>query len=241
MAEAPPSLRLLHEDHDLVAVAKPPGVPVIAARGEPPEACLQRLLERQLGRRLWVVHRVDRDVSGLVLFARNPEAHRELSLAFEHRRVEKTYVALAAGAIEPARGRLSAPLHEARKGKARPARPGETGARDAVTDYVVRERWRREGAVVSLLEVHPLTGRHHQIRVHLRSAAAPLLFDPLYGRGLMPPALAGAPCQRLALHARRIEVPAGGGRLVLEAPLAPDLEALVAWLDAGWDAEPVSG
>jgi 23S rRNA-/tRNA-specific pseudouridylate synthase len=69
--------------------------------------------------------------------------------------------------------------------------------------------------------------------VHLRSAGAPILFDPLYGRGLMPEALAGAPCARLALHARRIDVPAprGGGRLVVEAPLAADLVALREWLD----------
>jgi 23S rRNA-/tRNA-specific pseudouridylate synthase len=82
--------------------------------------------------------------------------------------------------------------------------------------------------------VHPLTGRHHQIRVHLRSAGAPILFDPLYGRGLMPEALAGAPCARLALHARRIDVPAprGAGRVVVEAPFPADLAALVEWLDA---------
>jgi hypothetical protein len=82
---------------------------------------------------------------------------------------------------------------------------------------------------VCLLEARPLTGRHHQIRVHLRSAGTPILFDPLYGKGRMPEALAGAPCARLALHARRIDVPAphGGGRVVVEAPLPPDLAALV--------------
>jgi 23S rRNA-/tRNA-specific pseudouridylate synthase len=87
---------------------------------------------------------------------------------------------------------------------------------------------------VCLVEAQPVTGRHHQIRVHLRSAGAPILFDPLYGRGLMPDWLAGAPCERLALHARRIEIPAprGGGRLVVEAPLAADLLALSGWLDA---------
>jgi 23S rRNA-/tRNA-specific pseudouridylate synthase len=87
---------------------------------------------------------------------------------------------------------------------------------------------------VSLLEVHPLTGRHHQIRVHLRSAGTPILFDPLYGRGLTPEGLAGAPCTRLALHARKIDVPAprGGRRVVVEAPFPADLAALVEWLDA---------
>jgi RluA family pseudouridine synthase len=225
---------LLREDHDLVAVAKPPGEPVIAARGEPRSLCLQKRLERELGRRLWVVHRIDRDASGVVLFARNADAHRALSLAFEHRQVVKTYTAFVVGSIEPPHGRIDAPLHPARKGKARPARPDEEGAQPSVTEYATRKRWSLGGATVSLLEAHPLTGRHHQIRVHLRSRGTPILFDPLYGRAPVPEALAGAPCARLALHARRIDVPAprGGGRVVVEAPLAPDLAALAEWLDA---------
>jgi len=224
-----PPLALLHEDDDFVAVAKPAGEPVIAARGQPRSHCLQKRLERQLRRRLWVVHRIDRDASGVVLFALNADAHRELSLAFEHRKVVKAYAAFVAGLLEPPRGRIEVPLHAARKGKARPAAAGEPGALPSLTEYVTRKTW----TVASLLEIHPLTGRHHQIRVHLRSLGTPILFDPLYGRGLVPEALAGAPCSRLALHARRIDVPAprGGGRLVVEAPLADDLAALEEWLD----------
>jgi 23S rRNA-/tRNA-specific pseudouridylate synthase len=267
-------LALLHEDHDLVAVAKPAGEPVIAARGEPRSLCLQKRLESRLRRRLWVVHRIDRDASGVVLFALNADAHRALSLAFEHRQVAKSYAAFVVGSLEPPRGRIEVPLHGARKGKARPARPGEPGALPSTTEYATRKRWSidsasssrgapsgsatrdpqtgsrpqgdggsfgtgptgvpRDNDVVSLLEVHPLTGRHHQIRVHLRSAGTPILFDPLYGRGLVPEAVAGAPCTRLALHARKIDVPdpRGGGRVVVEAPFPSDLAALVEWLDA---------
>jgi RluA family pseudouridine synthase len=232
-----PPLALLYEDHDLVAVDKPAGEPVIAARGRPRSACLQKRLESHLHRRLWAVHRIDRDASGVVVFALNADAHRALSLAFEHRQVVKTYAAFVAGALEPPRGRLEVPLHPARKGKTRPALPGEADAQPATTEYVTRKRWVRDAATVSLLEVHPLTGRHHQIRVHLRSAGTPILFDPLYGRGLAPEALAGAPCARLALHSRRIDVPAprGEGRVVVEAPLAPDLQALAEWLDGQGD------
>ncbi|HSD27584.1 MAG TPA: RluA family pseudouridine synthase [Vicinamibacteria bacterium] len=265
MPEDSPPLALLHEDPDIVAVAKPSGQAVIAARGESRSLCLQKQLESRLHRRLWVVHRIDRDASGVVLFALNADAHRELSLAFEHRQVVKTYAAFVAGSIEPSRGLIEVPLHPARKDKTRPALPGEPGALPSSTGYATRKRWllpvilrssvpaerrriRNPGGsfgtgqtevpqddrtAVSLLEVHPLTGRHHQIRVHLRSAGAPILSDPLYGRGLMPEGLAGAPCARLALHARRIDVPAprGGGRLVVEAPLADDLVALAEWLD----------
>lgn len=238
-----PPLLLLHDDDDLVAVCKPPGEPVIAERGGPPEACLRRRLEAQIGRRLWIVHRIDRDASGLVIFAGNADAHRTLSLAFERRQVVKTYVALAGGEIEKKRGTIDVALHSARKGKSRPARPGEPGRRAATTEYAVEKSWHREGAVVSLLEVHPRTGRRHQIRVHFRSLGAPLLFDPLYGRGLLPPGLDGAPCRRLTLHARRLELPApgGDGGLVIEAPPAEDLEQLQSWLGAEWASSPEPG
>jgi len=237
---APTPLVPLHEDDDIVAVHKPSGEPVIPTRDGEPQDCLQRRLERQLGRRLFVVHRIDKDASGVVVFAQSAEAHRALSLAFEHRRVEKAYAAFVAGAIEPPLGRLEMALHPARKGKTRPALPGEPGAQSATTEYVTQSVWRLPG-IVSLLEARPHTSRHHQIRVHLRAAGAPILFDPLYGRGLMPDALAGAPCTRLALHARRIDLPVlrGEGRLVIEAPLAPDLVALAEWLDAGGNGEPV--
>jgi RluA family pseudouridine synthase len=249
----PAPLVLLHEDDDVVAVQKPSGEPVIPARDASAQDCVQRRLERQLGRRLFVVHRIDKDASGVVVFALHAGAHRALSLAFEHREVAKTYAAYVAGTIEPPQGRLDVALHPARKGKTRPALPGEPGAQPATTEYATQKRWvlapssrgapvvsGAEGSavsapVVSLLEARPHTGRHHQIRVHLRAASVPILFDPLYGRGLMPEALAGAPCTRLALHARSIDLPAlrGGGRVVIEAPLAPDLVALAEWLDAG--------
>jgi RluA family pseudouridine synthase len=241
MSPSRPPLSLLYDADGVVAVSKPPGEPVIAERGAPPEACLRRRLEAQLGKRLWVVHRIDRDASGLVVFARNARAHRALSLAFEHREVAKGYVALVAGTPPHECGTIDTPLHSARKGKTRPARPGEPGLQEARTEYATRKVWARGDASVSLLEARPHTGRHHQIRVHLRSLGHPLLFDPLYGRGQLPPGLEEAPCRRLALHARRLEVPSpvpGHSPLELEAPLAEDLAALQGWLDAGWSPSP---
>jgi len=230
----PPPLVFLREDKDVVAVSKPAGTPVIPARGEDPQTSLHHRLERQLGRRLWIVHRIDRDASGVVLFARNAGAHRALSLAFEHRQVHKSYVAIVAGRLSPLAGRLDVALHAARKGKTRPASPGEPGAQAALTEYATEQVWRLGGEDVSRVAASPLTGRHHQIRVHLRHAGAPILFDPLYGRGRGPADLAGAPASRLALHAARLDAPApaGAGRLVVEDPLAADLVALVEWLEA---------
>jgi RluA family pseudouridine synthase len=224
---------ILHDDGSLVAVDKPAGLPVIAARGESLEACAQKQLERQLGRRVFVVHRIDRDTSGVVLFALDAEAHRAASLAFEHRRVQKHYLAFVAGALEPAEGRIELALHPARRGKTRPARPGEPGAQAALTDYATRRLWLLGTNRVSLVAARPHTGRHHQLRVHFRSAGTPILFDPLYGKGRMPEALASSPCARLALHAERLELERDGvAALDVVAPLAADLVALGEWLDS---------
>jgi tRNA pseudouridine32 synthase/23S rRNA pseudouridine746 synthase len=221
---------VLYEDADLIAVAKPAGITVIPARDEPADDCLQARLAAARGERLWIVHRIDRDTSGVVVFARTAAAHRTLSMAFEHRDVDKRYLAWVAddGAL-PDAGVIDVALHAARKGKSRPAAPDEPGARAARTEYAVERRWRKDGAAVARVRCHPVTGRHHQIRVHLRSAGAPILRDALYGKVTSRGALAAAPCARLALHAAQLTVP---GPRTFVAPLPDDLVALEAWLDA---------
>jgi RluA family pseudouridine synthase len=232
-ADSASPIPLIFSGETLVAVDKPPGITVIPASGEPVERSLRGRLEHQLGYRLWVVHRLDRDASGIVVFARNADAHRELSLAFEHRHVHKTYLAFTAGAPTPPVGRITLTLHSARHSKARPAALGEPGARDAATGYAVRRQWRVTEHGIAMVEACPETGRHHQIRVHLRTIGTPILFDALYGRRHAPPELADAPCQRLAPHALGLTLPQPGTReiLTLDAPLAEDLATLVTWLD----------
>jgi RluA family pseudouridine synthase len=232
-------LTLLFADSDLVVVDKPAGLPTVPAPDADPEACVRKVLERQMGSAVWVVHRLDRDTSGVLLFARTADAHRRLCLAFEERRVRKAYAALTMGAPAEREGRITTPLHAARRGKVRPAKPGEPGAWNTVTRFVVRKRWSHGQAAVALVDAHPETGRHHQIRAHLRSIGTPVLFDPLYG---FPPAaeLAGAPARRLALHASRLLVPAGScadDPLAFDAPLPADLSALLRWLDEEWTVE----
>jgi tRNA pseudouridine32 synthase/23S rRNA pseudouridine746 synthase len=228
---------LLHEEPELVAVAKPAGLAVIPERDGDPAASLRRMLEAARGEPLWVVHRIDKDTSGVVLFARSAAAHRWLNDAFASRRVRKRYVAFAAGDL-PGDRVVDLALVEARRGKARPAGAGETG-KASVTELAAMARWRRGGDTVTQVEARPLTGRHHQIRVHLRSLEAPILFDPAYGKRTLRGMLAGAPGGRLALHAAQIEVTRPDGTvLVVAAPLADDLVALRAWLDAGWESLP---
>jgi len=233
-------IAVIYDDDGLVVVNKPPGVPVIPASGAPPVESVRGQVERQLGVRLWVVHRLDRDASGVLLLARTADVHREMCLAFEERRVRKTYVAFTAGVPSPRDGCIDVALHEARRGKARPARPGEPGAREAATRYIVRKRWSQDRDYVAMVEAHPETGRHHQIRVHLRAIGTPILFDHIYGRQTEIESLEGAPGQRLALHATRLALP---GRApseemrLFEAPLTADLIALLHWLDGEWTPE----
>lgn len=228
---------VLHEEAQLVAVAKPAGLAVIPERDGDPAASLRHRLEAARGEPLWVVHRIDKDTSGVVVFARSAAAHRWMNDAFEQRRVEKRYLAFAAGDLPGARV-VDVALVEARRGKARPAGPEERG-KASRTELEARARWRRGEDVVTLVEARPLTGRHHQIRVHLRSLEAPILFDPAYGKRTLRGAYAGAPAARLALHAAALRLPRPDGSvLAVEAPLADDLVALRAWLDAGWEAPP---
>ena len=233
-------LTVLAEEARLVALAKPPGTVVVPARGDADGSSLRDALERRLGSRVWVVHRLDRDTSGVVLFARDPESHRSLSLAFERRAVAKTYLAFTAGAPEPETGRIDLPLHAARRGKSRPAAPGEPGSRAAATRYRVLETWSLAGVrAIAKVALEPETGRHHQLRVHLRWLGTPILFDPLYsgaaelGAAAVAAALPlAAPWRRLALHAWKLVVPDPGTGLPrsFEAPMPDDLAALEAWL-----------
>ena len=226
-------MNVLVETPELIAVAKPPGITVIPARDQPPEACLRGQLEAARGEKLWVVHRIDRDTSGVVVFARTAEAHRALSQVFEKKRAEKRYLAFAHAAPSLAgEGRITLPVRPARKGTMKIAERGDRDAQAAETHYVVIKRWRRGDEHAALIEARPLTGRQHQIRLHLAAIGAPIWFDPLYGAGAAP---ADAPPARLALHAARLALPTPSGPwLRIEAPLPPDLTELQAWLDRSW-------
>ncbi len=207
---------LLFRDEAVAAFDKPVGLTTIPGR-RPGEPCLRDLAEAALGTRVFIVHRLDRETSGLVLFALSAAAHRALCGAFEHREVDKRYLAWVAPAPAAAEGRLEQRLAPARRGFMRLARPGEAGP-------VAITAWRRlaplaEGA---LLEVRPETGRTHQIRLQLAEAGCPIVGEPHYhGPGGLPARAA----PRLFLHAFRLALrhPVTGAPLTLEAPPPPEL------------------
>ena len=216
----------------LVAVDKPAGMPVVPGRSEEGGPPLRERIEAQLGRRVWVVHRLDRDTSGVLLLALDAAAHRAASLAFEHGTPDKRYLALVS---PPLQGpvRVDAALVPARRSRMRVAGPGDEG-KPAVTELVPVEIF----GDVALVEARPLTGRTHQIRVHLRHAGAPLLVDPQYGRPEPVSArrLGGdsdAPVlARTPLHASRLVLPAADGLPPLDvtAPLPGDMARALALL-----------
>ncbi|ABS24430.1 RluA family pseudouridine synthase [Anaeromyxobacter sp. Fw109-5] len=209
--------RLLYADQDLVAVDKPAGVPsqptLTTDRGTLPE-----LVSDLLGAPVTLVHRLDRETSGVTVLARTAAAAAALAEAFRTGTPEKTYLALCARPPAPPDGRIDAPLGKdpARAGLRRVDPRGDAAA--------TRYRTLRAGPLAALVEARPETGRTHQIRVHLAHLGAPLLGDPRYGG---PRRVGEVAIPRVMLHARRLEIdhPATGARLLLEAPVPEDLRA----------------
>ncbi|HYG68071.1 MAG TPA: RluA family pseudouridine synthase, partial [Anaeromyxobacteraceae bacterium] len=213
--------RILFADEHLVAVDKPAGVasqPTLTHdRGTLPD-----LVAAAIGGPVSVVHRLDRETSGVVVLARTAAANAALAEAFRTGVPEKTYLALCARPPSPPEGRVDAPL-----GKD-PRRPGvrrvTTGGDPAATAY----RTVRSSEAAALVEAKPETGRTHQIRVHLAHLGAPLLGDPKYGG---PRAVGERGIPRVMLHAARLVVPhpERGEPLVFEAPVPSDFaDALAA-------------
>ncbi|GEJ57379.1 RluA family pseudouridine synthase [Anaeromyxobacter diazotrophicus] len=224
------TLAVLYQDEHLAAVDKPAGRLVIPGRGAP-ERTVQAEAEEALGR-LWVVHRLDRGTSGVLLFARSAAAHRALNLAFDRHEVEKRYLALVRGA-PPTEARLDAAIAPARRGRMRPARPGEERGKAAVTRVRLLEAFpaRPPLPALALVEARPETGRTHQIRVHLAWAGTPLAVDPDYGDAGPLTGEGGAVLlARTPLHAAGLALrhPISGAPLAIEAPLPEDLARTLA-------------
>ena len=219
-------LAILHEDAHLVAVDKPAGRLVIPGRGAA-ERTLREEAEARYGR-IWVVHRLDRGTSGVLVLARTAEAHRTLNLAFDRQEISKRYLALVRGAPED-QMRVEVPIAPARRGRMRPARPGDERGKPAATWFHLLETFPARGRlpVLSLVEAWPETGRTHQIPVHLAHAGFPLAVDPDYGDpGPLLDADGRTLLSRTPLHAARLELahPATRRPLVIVAPLPADIE-----------------
>ncbi|HCZ49706.1 MAG TPA: 23S rRNA pseudouridine(1911/1915/1917) synthase RluD [Gammaproteobacteria bacterium] len=230
------ALDIVHEDADLLVVSKPAGLVVHPGAGNPAGTLMNALLHHDPALaqvpRAGIVHRLDKDTTGLLLVARTLPAHKHLVEQLAERAIHREYLALVQGPLISG-GTVDDPIGRHRTDRTRMA--VAAGGREAVTHYRIAQRFARHTLLRVLLE----TGRTHQIRVHLASIGHAVVGDPTYGRLRLPqgasPQLVAALTgfRRQALHAGRLELshPRDGRLLELEAPLPADFAALLAALE----------
>lgn len=212
---------VIYEDDQLIALNKPPGLSSQAGRTSGPTLDdLLAAFAKASGNRPRLVHRLDRDTSGVILTARTKPAAGFLGKAMMGRRIAKTYLAIVTpGMPDPREGLIETALRREEIGREaymRVCGPDHPDAETAATRY----RTLSVGEGAALVECRPTTGRMHQLRVHLASIGRPIAGDPRYGGALM---LAGEPVPRLMLHAAALKFPhPEGGSRTLEAPVPPD-------------------
>jgi 23S rRNA pseudouridine1911/1915/1917 synthase len=249
-------LDILYEDDDLAIINKPAGMMVHAGAGATEDARNRGTLVNALlhhfatlsgvggEMRPGIVHRLDKETSGLIVVAKNDDAHRKLSAQFARREVKKTYVALVHGWVKKDSGTISASISRDQVRRIRMTTRG-SGGRDAVSHYRVVRRIETAYGKFTLVEVKIDTGRTHQIRVHMASLGHPVVGDTLYGApaeirrltSLAKSVSDGAPgaisLPRNFLHSAELELahPRTGKRIALNSPLPEELQAFLAVLE----------
>lgn len=235
------NLSILYEDSDVVAVAKPAGLITHADGRTKEETAEDWFKEKYPEAAGGYVHRLDRDTSGALVFAKNAVAYEFLRKAFHDHEVKKTYLAFVYGVLKEKKGVIDFDIGRSRKDfRLRSAQPKAKGRlREALTRYEVIG----EAEGYALLKMSPETGRTHQIRVHLKAIHHPIVGDKLYATGFFKseaiakkPKSRGAPhhpaalgIKRLGLHASELDLPLpSGGRTHIKAPIPEDLTAAFA-------------
>lgn len=226
-------IEIIYQDDNVVIINKPAGILVIPDQHTPEEKTIVGMLKKQLKQKIWVIHRIDRDTTGVLIFAKNAQTHRFLSMQFEASKVKKQYIALLSGVLEEEEGTINKPiLISGRDVSIDPS------GKESVTNYKILERFQG----YTLVEASPLTGRRHQIRIHFWSLGHPLAVDADYGSS-EPLLLSsfkrkykekeGAKerplINRLTLHAARLSIalPGGNEETAFTAPLPKDFEITV--------------
>ena len=221
------ALDIIFENDDLLVVNKPAGMVVHPAPGHAGGTLVNAVLGHDpelegVGdeQRPGIVHRLDKDTSGLILVAKNDVAHRELQRQFKEREVEKTYLALLDGHPPTSTGRIEAAIGRDVRNRKRMAIVPDARGRTAVTEYKVLTTYPEH----TLAEGYPHTGRTHQLRLHFAYLRCPIVGDTVYGRHN-----SSLPLKRHFLHAARLKfkLPGSGEPVVMEAPLPPELERVL--------------
>jgi 23S rRNA pseudouridine1911/1915/1917 synthase len=220
-------LDIIYEDSHLMVINKPAGMVVHPAAGHATGTLVQSALGHApemegIGgeQRPGVVHRLDKDTSGLILMAKDDHTHRWLQDQFRLRTVKKVYLALVDGHPPTPTGRVEASIGRDASHRKQMAVVNPDKGREAVSEYFTLETFENH----TLLEVHPHTGRTHQIRLHLAFIGCPIVADPIYGNKHVSVA-----CARQFLHAARLTItfPGESTPRVFEAPLPPDLQRVL--------------
>ncbi|MGB2869287.1 MAG: RluA family pseudouridine synthase [Bacteroidota bacterium] len=222
------------EDDTLIVLCKPAHLLVLPDRYDQTLPNLQTLLRGELGT-IFTVHRIDKETSGLVLFAKTVEAHASLNQQFENRSVSKLYKAIVQGEPSEEHGEIDLPLSE----RNHRMRVDEKNGKESLTEFSVLERFHG----YALIEARPRTGRMHQIRVHLKEIGLPILADPLYGDGEPFFLSAVKPnykveeeerplLSRTALHASSLRIlhPISGQKMSFEAEIPKDMRTVLKYL-----------
>ena len=226
---------IIFENEDFIAVNKPSGMLTIPDRHDETQFSLYKILSQQYGK-IFIVHRLDRDTSGLVLFAKNEASHKYLSQLFENRNIEKIYLGIIRGSLPNESGSINEAIaeHPLIKGVMTVSKKGKA----SLTDYKVLEDY----GIYSLVQFNIHSGRTHQIRVHMKFAGHPIACDPVYGDGkavllssfkkkykLSQHDEEERPLiNRLALHSYQLNFKdAHANHHSLEAPLPKDMKAVL--------------
>ncbi len=231
------NIKIVYEDEDYIVVNKPSGLLTIPDRFDKQQKNLFDILKEHYPQ-LYITHRIDKDTSGIVCFAKNSQAHKELSKMFENRTVEKTYLGLVYGKLVQQHGKIELPISENKNNPAKVKIDFKNG-KPSITEYKVLELFKD----YSLLEIKPLTGRRHQIRIHLATIGYPIVADNLYSnknalylseikKNYKPKPDQKPLISRCALHAYKIKFLHFRTNEFLEvvAPLAKDLEITLKYL-----------
>lgn len=211
-------LPILFENDDIIGVDKPPGIASIPERQETAPNVLAQL-SAGAQHKIYVVHRLDKDASGVILFAKNGPAHKYLSQQFSSRSVKKTYLALVHGVMADRRGVIDKPLRQFASGRV--AVDSERG-KPSVTEFAVAQRFDS----YTVVRAYPLTGRLHQLRVHFYSIGHPIVGDRLYGERNLQHQF-----PRLMLHAEKIAFQLlSGEELAIESPIPASFAQVIQFL-----------
>ncbi len=212
-------LKILFENNDLIAIDKPEGIASITENDTSLDS-IHSLLEKKLSQKIFIVHRLDKEVSGVILFTKNARTHKYLNQQFNNRTIKKSYIALVHGVMKNDDGVINKPIREFGSGR---MGVDENKGKTSITAYKVLKRFDN----YTLIELNPTTGRRHQLRVHLYYIGNPIVGDTRYGAKEFQ-----SKFLRIMLHAKKIVFESPPGKhITVESEIPESFNATIKNID----------